>query len=93
MSTPVSTFLALTTPLLDGDSRIACWTWQQKFIDWERRIGQQASFTGITGRLSLAQLPSAGVSGTIALAKITGGGTNGSLTFQNGLLTAKVDPT
>ena len=38
----------------------------------------------------------AGVSGlstTVTLAKITTGGTNGSLTFTNGVLTAKTDPT
>ena len=34
-----------------------------------------------------------GISATVTLAKITVGGTNGSLTFSNGLLTAKVDPT
>jgi hypothetical protein len=33
------------------------------------------------------------ISGTVVLAKITSGGTNGSLTFVNGLITAKVDPT
>jgi len=34
-----------------------------------------------------------GLSVTVTLAKITGLGTNGSLTFTNGVLTAKVDPT
>jgi len=34
-----------------------------------------------------------GISGTVALAKITTLGTDGSLTFANGLITAKVDPT
>jgi len=34
-----------------------------------------------------------GISGTVALAKITGLGTDGSLTFTNGLITGKVDPT
>jgi len=34
-----------------------------------------------------------GISGTVALAKITGLGADGSLTFANGLITAKVDPT
>lgn len=34
-----------------------------------------------------------GLSVTVTLAKITAGGTNGSLTFTNGVLTAKVDPT
>ena len=34
-----------------------------------------------------------GISGTVPLAKITGLGTDGSLTFANGLITAKVDPT
>jgi hypothetical protein len=33
-----------------------------------------------------------GLSVTVTLAKLTAGGTNGSLTFVNGLLTAKVDP-
>lgn len=36
---------------------------------------------------------SSGLSVTVTLAKITGGGTNGSLTFTNGVLTSKVDPT
>jgi len=36
---------------------------------------------------------SAGLTTTVALAKITSGGTDGSLTFKDGLLTAKVDPT
>jgi hypothetical protein len=35
----------------------------------------------------------AGLSATVALAKLTVGGTNGSITFTNGLLTSKVDPT
>lgn len=35
----------------------------------------------------------AGLSVTVSLAKLTGGGANGSLTFVNGILTAKVDPT
>lgn len=35
----------------------------------------------------------AGISGTVPLAKLTGGGSNGSLTFVNGMLTAKTDPT
>lgn len=34
-----------------------------------------------------------GLSVTITLAKITAGGTDGSVTFTNGVLTAKVDPT
>jgi len=34
-----------------------------------------------------------GISGTVPLAKITGLGADGSLTFANGLITAKVDPT
>ena len=34
-----------------------------------------------------------GLSVTVTLAKITPGGVNGSLTFTNGILTAKVDPT
>jgi len=34
-----------------------------------------------------------GISATVTLAKLTGGGANGSLTFTNGLLTAKTDPT
>lgn len=34
-----------------------------------------------------------GLSVTVALAKLTGGGTDGSLTFTNGVLTGKVDPT
>lgn len=34
----------------------------------------------------------AGLSVTVSLAKLTGGGSNGSLTFVNGILTAKVDP-
>lgn len=33
-----------------------------------------------------------GLSTTVILAKITSGGSNGSLTFVDGLLTAKVDP-
>lgn len=35
----------------------------------------------------------AGLSVTVTLAKTTAGGTNGSLTFTNGILTSKVDPT
>lgn len=34
-----------------------------------------------------------GLTTTVPLAKLTGGGSNGSLTFVNGILTAKVDPT
>jgi len=34
-----------------------------------------------------------GISTTVILAKITGGGSNGSLTFVDGILTAKTDPT
>lgn len=34
-----------------------------------------------------------GITGTVTLAKLTGGGANGSLTFVNGILTSKVDPT
>lgn len=34
-----------------------------------------------------------GMTTTVPLAKLTGGGTDGSLTFENGLLTSKVDPT
>lgn len=34
-----------------------------------------------------------GLSVTVTLAKITALGTNGSLTFTNGILTSKVDPT
>ena len=79
--------------MLNGDNKLACWTWQQKFIEWETKISGQANFTGIAGNLSLAQLPTAGVSGTIHLAKLTGGGTDGSITVQNGLITAFIDPT
>lgn len=35
----------------------------------------------------------AGLTTTVPLAKLTGGGSNGSLTFTNGILTAKSDPT
>ena len=35
---PVSTFPALTVPLLTGDNRVASWTWQQKFIQWETQL-------------------------------------------------------
>ena len=38
-------------------------------------------------------IPWSAISATIVLAKITIAGTNGSLTFTNGLLTAKTDPT
>jgi hypothetical protein len=34
-----------------------------------------------------------GFSGTVPLAKLTGGGANGSITVQNGLITAVVEPT
>ena len=39
-----------------------------------------------------AALPT-GLTTTVTLAKLTGGGSNGSLTFTDGILTAKVDPT
>lgn len=46
------------------------------------------------GRLTFAgNVAFGGISGTAVLAKITVGGMNGSLTFVNGLITAKVDPT
>ena len=51
------------------------------------------NFSQIGGNLTLSQLPTAGVSGTVPLAKLTGGGMNGSLTVQNGLITAIVNPT
>jgi hypothetical protein len=51
------------------------------------------NFSQIVGNLALTQLPTAGVSGTVTLAKLTPTGANGSLTFQNGLLTATVNPT
>jgi hypothetical protein len=51
------------------------------------------NFSQIGGNLALSQLPIAGVSGTVTLAKLTGGGMNGSLTVQNGLITAIVNPT
>lgn len=38
-------------------------------------------------------LPFTGLSAVVALAKLTAGGINGSLTFSNGILTAKIDPT
>lgn len=34
-----------------------------------------------------------GITSVVPVAKLTGGGTNGSLTFTNGILTSKVDPT
>ena len=42
---------------------------------------------------NLQGLLGSGVTGTVTLAKLTGGGTNGSLTFKNGILVSKVDPT
>ena len=38
-------------------------------------------------------IKTAGISATVAIAKLTALGTDGSLTFVNGVLTAKVDPT
>lgn len=41
----------------------------------------------------LAALLTGSVSATVVTAKITAGGTNGSLTYVNGILVSKVDPT
>jgi len=75
MSAPVSTFLALTTPLLDGDNRITSWTWQQKFIEWEQRtttadallvngapLPISATYVGTNalGQIIVAPIPSGG---------------------------------
>ena len=51
------------------------------------------TFTQISGKLTVGQLPTVGVSGTVSLAPLTVGGTNGSLTITNGLVTNIVDPT
>lgn len=37
--------------------------------------------------------PPAGITAVIATAKLTGGGANGSMTFTNGVLTARTDAT
>jgi hypothetical protein len=44
-----------------------------------------------SGTVAFGRLP--GITGTVTLAALTVGGTNGSLTFSNGVITAKVDPT
>lgn len=36
--------------------------------------------------------PATRFTGTVTIAKITGGGSNGSLTFTDGILTARTDP-
>jgi hypothetical protein len=41
----------------------------------------------------LNSVSAGGFTGTVPLAKLTGGGVNGSLTFTNGILTARVNPT
>jgi hypothetical protein len=46
MSPPVSTFAALTTPMLNGDNKLACWTWQQKFIEWETKFAASGDVSG-----------------------------------------------
>ena len=51
------------------------------------------TFTQITGNLALSQLPVTGATGTVTLAKLTPTGTNGSLSVQNGLIVAIVNPT
>jgi hypothetical protein len=50
MTSPASTFPALTTPVFDGDTKLFGYTWQQQLIEWKRQIGLQSSFTGIAGR-------------------------------------------
>lgn len=51
------------------------------------------SFRSAMAALLKAMGWGSGLTTTVTLAKITGGGTDGSLTFTNGILTAKVDPT
>lgn len=51
------------------------------------------SFRSAMAALLKAMAYGSGLTTTVVLAKITGGGTDGSLTFTNGLLTSKVDPT
>lgn len=43
--------------------------------------------------LNIRRVLPTGQSATVALAKLTPGGSNGSLTFVDGLLVSKVDPT
>lgn len=43
--------------------------------------------------LNLLNALPTGLTATVTLAKLTPGGTDGSLTFTDGILTAKVDPT
>lgn len=50
--------------------------------DGQVLIRSGATITGVTG-----------LSVTVPLAKLTGAGVNGSITFTNGVLTARVDPT
>lgn len=54
---------------------------------------RKQSLLVLAWRRQLWTLLSKGVTGTVPLAKLTGAGVNGSLTFVNGVLTAKVDPT
>lgn len=53
----------------------------------------QTTFAAIMKTLNIKRALPNGISTTVTLAKLTPGGTNGSLTFVDGLLTAKVDPT
>lgn len=54
---------------------------------------QYYHFTGTEHSALVTLAGVSGISATVPLAKLTGGGANGSLTFLNGLLTARVDPT
>ena len=53
----------------------------------------QPDFTDISGNLATSQLPTAGISATITTADLTGLVTQGSMTFVNGVLTAKTPAT
>lgn len=54
---------------------------------------QIPSLNNLSGQITTAQLPASGFTGSATLAKLTSGGANGSLTIQNGIITAVVEPT
>jgi hypothetical protein len=56
-------------------------------------VAAAVDFSGITGNLATAQLPTAGLMATIITAALTTGGTQGSMTFTNGILTAQTPAT
>jgi hypothetical protein len=74
----VATFTALQTPLLDGSNQRTSYTWQQKFIEWERKISAIArvifneQVAQVAGAFTLAHTPIKDAAGNPAVALYNG---------------------